>query len=350
MGKKSETLRWFSLPLLMVFIFIGLGEIATRGLGLVDRANGFPRKLFAPSDNPALGYEMRQNLKAMVRGVSVRTNALGFRGPEVTLPKPEGIRRVLLLGDSVTFGYRMAEPMIFPTLLREHLQLRPNEHWDIVNLGVEGYNTAAQEIVLQQVGLALQPDVVILAFNLNDYDTMPAVGPRGVLTLNPEGTRSPWSPAHIPEFYLLLEWIGKTGGRIWFGGPTAEPNADDAPFEDLDIYVSALRKAYWRNPTDQRLAHVQTSLRQMQARLQQRGIPFLVVILPDGDQVGVSTPDLSPQQRMAIICHAENLRCLDLLPAFVAEPQKRLFMDIMHPNPAGHRIIAREIAQQLVAP
>jgi len=33
------------------------------------------------------------------RPVEIRTNSLGFRGPEITIPKPRGTYRIVILGD-----------------------------------------------------------------------------------------------------------------------------------------------------------------------------------------------------------------------------------------------------------
>ena len=58
----SNIARWLSLFALMALIFFGLGEILTRALNLVDRANGFPRSLFTAADDPGLSYQMRPGL------------------------------------------------------------------------------------------------------------------------------------------------------------------------------------------------------------------------------------------------------------------------------------------------
>jgi len=363
----SNIARWLSLFALMALIFFGLGEILTRALNLVDRANGFPRSLFISADDPGLSYQMRPGVRGRVRGVEVRTNQLGFRGPEIHAERPSGTHRVVILGDSVTFGFRMPEEEIFPSLMARQLaqttagtssgarqasgrpEPEPEPNWEILNFGVEGYNTQAELQVLRTTGLRVDPQTVVLVVNLNDYDATPGVGPRGVLMLNRDETISRWSPMHVSEFYLLLQWLWRTGGSVWFGAPASDPPTDTEPreFKPLDIYVSALRKEYWRHPTDGRLNEMLTSMRQLARITDAHGIRLLVVILPDGDQIGPAEPDLDPQKRLAAFCQQEGLECLDLYPIFAASPVPNLFMDIMHPNAAGHQLISAAIVERL---
>ena len=92
------------------------------------------------------------------------------------------------------------------------------------------------------------------------------------------------------------------------------------------------------------------ALRHLKQETEAEGIRLLIVIVPDGDQIGPAAPDLAPQIRLASFCREENLDCLDLHPLFAASPTPNLFMDIMHPNTAGHALIAKAISHQLVAP
>ena len=43
-------------------------------------------------------------------GRRIQVNNLGFRGEDMTVKKPAGIYRVLLVGDSFTEGESVAEP------------------------------------------------------------------------------------------------------------------------------------------------------------------------------------------------------------------------------------------------
>ncbi len=58
---------------------------------------------------------------------------------------------------------------------------------------------------------------------------------------------------------------------------------------------------------------------------------------------------LVPQKKVLAICAQAGLDCLDLYPVFAdAAGEGELFFDIMHPNAAGHRLIARALADHLL--
>ncbi|MGE3171580.1 MAG: GDSL-type esterase/lipase family protein [Planctomycetota bacterium] len=123
------------------------------------------------AQNPRIVYELIPNLDVEYLGVPLRTNALGFRGPEVAVPKPAGTFRVLVLGDSVAFGHGVRDEDGFArqleVLLREAC---PAHDVDVVNTAVPGHNTAMEVATLIDKGLALQPDLVVYLFVGNDLD------------------------------------------------------------------------------------------------------------------------------------------------------------------------------------
>src|SRR5690606_37550445 len=53
------------------------------------------------------------NLDLSLGSFHLRTNALRCRGPEISEPKPEGVFRIVLLGDSVAFGWGVDDEATF---------------------------------------------------------------------------------------------------------------------------------------------------------------------------------------------------------------------------------------------
>lgn len=353
MSSRRRLGRLAARALLGLAVFWTLGEIAARSLNLVDRLNGFPRRLFVATDDARLPYRLRPNVDTIARGVRVRTNSLGLRGPEVSRRPPPGVHRILVLGDSVAFGYRLEREQAFPFRLERELERRSGGRYEVVNAAVEGYNTENELAVLERLGLSLSPETVVLAFNLNDFDYGPVMGPLGVLTTDRSQRVSRFSPANLSEFYLLLRWLGALALHAWRGSPTAvEGGAESGPFSRFDRYVSALRKRYYASPSDERWATMVSSLERIARLCRERGIRLVVAILPDGDQIGVAHPDLTPQRRLAEICQRLELECLDLYPRFASRAKREgdLYLDIMHPDAEGHEIIARSLAEALLRP
>ena len=98
-----------------------------------------------------------------------RTNAKGLRSDiEVPYEKPDGVVRVLLLGDSQTQGYEVDQDATYAVVLERSLRaggLKP----EIVNAGVSGFGTAEQLVYLAQEGMKYDPDAVVLGFFKNDF-------------------------------------------------------------------------------------------------------------------------------------------------------------------------------------
>lgn len=98
----------------------------------------------------------------------VNLNSLGLRDREYEISKPQGTFRILVLGDSNTFGIGVEQEKVFTEILERSINeneqiTRPVE---VINAGVPGYGTA-QELLFYETKLkVLEPDVVILAFSV----------------------------------------------------------------------------------------------------------------------------------------------------------------------------------------
>src|SRR6185436_15575801 len=161
-------------------VFLVVGEVLARSLHMVDRMNGYSRALYTSGPDTDLPYVLRPNVRTTLFGIDVRVNAFGCRGPEITAEPRPGIRRVLVLGDSVVFGMGLAEDETVTSKLG--MLLNGKTPTEVVNAGVQGYDTVAEARWLEWAGVRLRPSVVIVGVSLNDYDRPPAVSPIGLLT------------------------------------------------------------------------------------------------------------------------------------------------------------------------
>jgi lysophospholipase L1-like esterase len=118
--------------------------------------------------HPTRGQRLGYNYDGWFAGVPVRTNALGFRSDrQDQLAKSPNTFRILVLGDSVTFGHGAVHD--YPSLFEQTLKAwRPDVDWQVWNLGVPGYNTSQELAYLNEVGQAYQPDLVVVGFYIND--------------------------------------------------------------------------------------------------------------------------------------------------------------------------------------
>ena len=125
--------------------------------------------LVRPSRVPDLIYELKPDLDTCFQGVRVRTSADGLRAEaSVRRPKPPGVFRVLLLGDSQAFGWGLDEADTLGARLSGELRGPGAPEVEVVNAGVPGYNTAQEAAWLRARGLAYQPDCVMVLYIGND--------------------------------------------------------------------------------------------------------------------------------------------------------------------------------------
>lgn len=130
-----------------------------------DATRGTPGFLVS---HPIRGQRLGFNYRGWFAGVPVRTNALGFRSErDDTVARNANTFRILVLGDSVTFGHGAVHD--YPSLLEARLKhWRPDIDWQVWNLGVPGYNTSQELSYLLDVAPRYQPDLVIVGFFIND--------------------------------------------------------------------------------------------------------------------------------------------------------------------------------------
>jgi lysophospholipase L1-like esterase len=113
--------------------------------------------------DPLLGWRNIPNWKATTRGRPLTINSKGLRGPEQPYEKPTGTARILVLGDSFTWGYGVGDDEVFARVLEKQLPHDP-VRWEVLNAGVSGYGTDQEYLYLINEGFKYAPDIVVLAF------------------------------------------------------------------------------------------------------------------------------------------------------------------------------------------
>ena len=95
----------------------------------------------------------------------VHVNSRGTRGPEFDVPKPPGTLRILMLGDSRTFGWGLSGAETYSGLVEVGLQkaLAAQRKVEVINCGVNAWSYSQMHVFFRERALAWQPDIVVLA-------------------------------------------------------------------------------------------------------------------------------------------------------------------------------------------
>ncbi|MBN2565152.1 MAG: hypothetical protein JXB46_05530 [Candidatus Eisenbacteria bacterium] len=140
-------------------------------------------------------------------------NAQGFRDRRnFSYDKPEGALRVLVLGDSFTIGYEVAQDQTYSAVLERYLA-KKGVSAQVLNAGMSGNSTAEALVFLEHEGLKYDPDIVVLGFYWNDLeDNLKSDLYRmedGRLTLN----RKEYVPAirirNLLNSFFLYRWLSE---------------------------------------------------------------------------------------------------------------------------------------------
>ena len=132
--------------------------------------------------DPLLTWKIRPKLKDVWWDfTSVSTNSRGIRMERDIMPKKPGQLRIITLGDSVTFGYRVpvardrANPAQveigrpYPALLAELLRAKyPGREIEVIPLACPGYTSGQGLAWLRRDIAELKPDAVTACFGWND--------------------------------------------------------------------------------------------------------------------------------------------------------------------------------------
>ena len=280
------------------------------------------------------------------RDVRYRINADGFRDRIRSRPKPDGVFRILALGDSVTFGYGVEEDETYPMQLEA--SFAPPDRVEVLNFGVGGYNAYTESMLFADLGPAYQPDLVLVQFCINDLNdptlhfdrqTRLELGrlPEAAFPDPVQRLALPPPDGVVLRACRRLRICERLHDRLGDAGRwRSDPAAWERALAPRDGPEHATEWG-WLRARYREIAEVASHL----------GAGFVVLAFPFAAQLE-DPRRTSASDRLAEIGRQEGWDTIDLLPAFLAEARaERLLADAWHPSAAGHRLAARVIAREL---
>jgi len=182
-----------------------------------------------------LGHELVPNLDfvhiwdARENQSRIRINAQGFRGRDLPSSAQGDLFRVLLLGDSYTFGYGVGGDATFGAVLERGLN--GADHGGapsvVINGGVSGYSTAQAMLHFEDVAAELEPDLVILNFFVgNDIQENLCLD---IISLKHHGRH----PCFSLEDGVLLEPSPRSAEASGKGRRSGDASAASSAFDSL---------------------------------------------------------------------------------------------------------------------
>jgi hypothetical protein len=334
----------------------------------------------------------------------VHVNRDGLRDVDHAMPKPPGVLRIAVLGDSCTEAIQVPAKRTFWALLARELPRCPalaGRRVEALDFGVSGYGTAQELLTLRLHVWKYQPDLVLLAFYSgndvrNNYRPLEQDPARPYFVLVPD-PRRPGAAALAPDFSFratagyrlrrtaaarllyaafdhsrLLQLAKQAKGAVdgWVGKWKARRVETGEALQEL-----GLDNAVYRPPTDPDWIAAWRVTEAMLAALRDEAAahhtPFAVVSLTTGIQVHpdpavrreflrkLGVPTLSyPDDRLLAFGRKAGIPVLALAPTLARYAEReRVFLHGFenttpgegHWNERGHAAAAPLIARWLCA-
>ena len=165
---KSAVLAYaarIGLAIMVFATFFLAPELVARWLGLESGWSLRANREGCLQRSPSLLLEFIPSCTGRLQGTPVAINSHRFRSPEI---REDDSRRILMLGDSCTFGWRVKPRRTYPAVLQRLLdKSQPAPGYQVINAGHPGYTAYQGKVLLSERGLALGPYIVTVAFGFN---------------------------------------------------------------------------------------------------------------------------------------------------------------------------------------
>jgi len=357
---KKQTVFAVIILLFIIFIFLICAEIYLRATEayIVKQSRKTLGDYFLTTPELAFertsrGKRLRPDAHIIVKNhqvshadVYVDINSRGFRDEELPVEKGDKEIRILVLGDSITLGSYLPAEKVYGELVEKNLQSEmPNYKIEVVNAGMGDIGLKEELDILEEKGLDIKPDIVLLAFYLNDscppWNTPFEFGHRGFLR------------SHL----LIAEFFAR---EVLYRSKKEEI------LEPIIKYSEAGRKLDWKNNREDFLKFAKMAdfdwgsawedrsweifdneLTRLKKDSEENHFKVAVVVFPVYFQVYSQFVEDKPQRNMEQRSTELGFYYLDLLPTLRDNSQINLFFDHCHPNQRGNEIIGDEISRFL---
>jgi hypothetical protein len=321
----------FGLTTVVFFLllFVAIAEGATRWMAPKSDAV----KLGVALENSARPYGLRASHRSLQTGVMVQTNSLGFRENEYPVQRQTGTARLVVLGDSFTFGVGVEFAEIYPKRLEAALNRSERRH-EVINFGVPGYNTSAELATWREVATRYRPDLVIVGYVLNDTEILSDVQSDATQ----DETAGSWlTSSHLAmkKYSFFYRFVAPK-----LGGLAGLFNVRYAMGRTHQIVRSFDEDSPGWQASSQALLEIVREVRDS-------GATTLVVIFPMMVDFK-AYPLTQAHSRITAFCRDHGIEVLDLLSTLQGQEVSRMIVPMDgHPNGIAHRVFADRIEQHL---
>ena len=272
----------------------------------------------------------------------VTIDSLGYRGPDFPRRKATGELRVVLAGDSFTYGEYVDDDQTLPAQLERGLRTGCGTV-RVINAGVVG-TTITDEAAMVERTLAIAPDLVVVVFSENDVTDLASTPEWTLLARNRRiKARFPLSVTYrllrrTALWNLGLRVVGRLRARASSGTPSPAAPGHAGPNGERWAAPLALRNRY------------RQAFLALRDTLKERGIPFGFAVYPFSWTVS-DTSAAEQVEWVVTMAQDAGVPVVNLLPALRARGPLAARLYLLpadtHPSPLGYSVAAAYLAAEL---
>jgi len=358
--------RWFSQVLLILLeCALTLGAIEL-GLAIFHPVPySIAANMYFEAD-PYTGYRLKPGgIGHYQLGIPAVANSHGHRDVEVSLEKPPGIFRILVLGDSFTVGANVRQEEAYPKVLENRLRTIYGPRIQVVNAGVGGWDPFQYAQYFEHYGYQFEPDLILIGFFVgNDtFSDLTSAEQLGTAILGQPLSKEAAARPFI-KFQVFLYQHSNLARLLLNRGRAPASTVIRKQCDDFTEWYLAVQGArmsnHLRDSAAQRdkAKEAVSQIRRIKARAGDH-VPVIVALLPDENQINqtlqkriLQAGDMSkydfkmPQSMLNEMFSEIGIPTIDMLPAFLAD-RRCLYMNDTHWTPEGHELAASVILEQL---
>lgn len=314
------------------------------------------------------GFRLRKNMHIVLtnetlskKNISISTNSLGYRGPEVP-QKTEEDFRILVIGDSITLADHVNFPDIYTTVLEKYLQREVKnkgipKNIQVINAGIGGTGSQTQLAIFTELFPKVKPDLVIFQLYLNDANSSFMLE----VAKKPEIVKKSRLLSKLYTIYInqLANWRYKafsstrdinTAREEFYQNEISNKGWKDNP-SGLNklIYEYMGDWGYaWDNDYPSRIKKIYSLIKEVSDN---HNIDLAVFMFPVSYQVQAEYVENTPQKNIKKIMNELGVSFYDLLPDLRAKYKKdnaNIFFDHCHLKPEGHEFVGKLVGEQIL--
>jgi len=387
------------ITVLLVFVVvIVIAEIGFRISDLFDKNRGLKNCMGNIDSQYYYDFTPNREFRLIASknneyDVGIRINNHGFRGRDVSRKKKPKTTRIMAMGDSFVFGIGAREDQTIPFLFEKFLA-KEGVNAEVINAGFGSYSPLLHYLKTKDKYLKFKPDLVLYFFDFSDlsddwrYERSLVYDDKGgILRCDPtfiNGRRDWWKVARVKskacvfihnKILRLIDKIRILGFKNYIKAKIegkkakalivkkqAERRSLNLIEYDGYLMIRGRKKA---PEIEEHFKRTEKYLNLIKDSLAQEKIPMILVLYPYGIHVGPDQwgagrefwgfekgklyKDYYAFDLLEDYARRNDIKYINLLPAFLEESKEKLFFDIDgHFTPKANAIVAERLVHSVI--